>query len=67
MAGTFNVGDIVTLKSGGPKMTVTGTDKDVFGNKIIVWTTWFAGSKSESSSFPEEALVIAPPTEPKPK
>ena len=68
MASKFNVGDIVTLKSGGPKMTVTGTDKDVFSSKTIVWTTWFAGSKSEElSSFPEEALVIAPATEPKPK
>jgi uncharacterized protein YodC (DUF2158 family) len=46
----FKVGDIVVLKSGGPKMTVS----EVHIDRIA--TTWFAGSKKESSNFPPEPL-----------
>jgi uncharacterized protein YodC (DUF2158 family) len=56
MAEKFNVGDIVQLKSGGPKMTVTdsvGTSDD------YLRTSWFAGSKHESGMFPVAALVSA--------
>jgi uncharacterized protein YodC (DUF2158 family) len=65
MTNTFNVGDIVTLKSGGPKMTVT-KDENVLGERLV-WTTWFAGSKNEIARFPAEALVIAPAVEQKSK
>lgn len=52
MANQFNIGDIVQLKSGGPKMTVTRVqDKHVS-------TAWFAGSKKEDGVFPLEAIVI---------
>ena len=52
--GQFNVGDIVQLKSGGPKMTVT-TVPTMRGE--FVHTAWFAGAKRESGAFPAEALV----------
>lgn len=53
MPDQFNIGDIVQLKSGGPKMTVTRVkDKHVE-------TAWFAGSKKESGMFPLEAISIA--------
>jgi len=67
MATGYKIGDIVQLKSGGPKMTVTGesgsddvlSDIEEFStvNKHIVYTSWFAGSKKESSQFPAEALI----------
>ena len=54
MATTFKIGDIVQLKSGGPKMTVTLIPSS---DKNVVHTSWFAGSKKESGAFPVEALI----------
>jgi uncharacterized protein YodC (DUF2158 family) len=48
----FKIGDIVELKSGGPKMTVTGattSDKEI-GCK------WFAGGKLNYEFFPPDSL-----------
>ena len=44
---TFNVGDVVRLKSGGPMMTITGT---LYGNYVC---TWFVES---SANLPAESL-----------
>lgn len=52
MADKFKIGDIVQLKSGGPKMTVT----DVFENQVRI--AWFAGSKNEKAAFPFDAVAI---------
>jgi uncharacterized protein YodC (DUF2158 family) len=53
----FKVGEIVQLKSGGPKMTVTdipaGSYKDYYS------TSWFAGAKLEHGHFPEDSLMPA--------
>ncbi len=52
MSDKFKVGDVVQLKSGGPKMTVT---------KVVekfVHTSWFAGSKNENAAFPLDAVSI---------
>ena len=46
----FKKGDIVQLKSGGPKMTVE--DVDSYG----VTVKWFAVSKMESDKVDAEAL-----------
>ncbi|NWJ65335.1 DUF2158 domain-containing protein [Vibrio parahaemolyticus] len=48
----FEVGDVVTLKSGSPEMTVVGLD---FGGNLIC--NWF-DSKQElkSGSFPSASL-----------
>lgn len=43
-------GDIVALRSGGPRMTVVQVLKDQ------VECTWFAGGQSLKQSFPPSAL-----------
>ena len=53
MATAFQIGDIVQLKSGGPKMTVTS----ISARKDSVGTVWFAGSKKEVGGFPVETLI----------
>lgn len=54
----FKVGDIVELKSGGPKMTVTATPSG--GSRTPLYKcSWFAGAKSEESWFPPDALMPA--------
>lgn len=50
----FNAGDIVQLKSGGPKMTVTEIKAGG------VWCVWFAGSKREREYFTTESLIPVP-------
>jgi len=51
MPEKFTVGDVVQLKSGGPKMTVTNVlEKSVH-------TSWFAGSKNEKAIFPFDAVA----------
>ena len=52
----FKLGDIVQLKSGGPKMTVVGLPGEL-GNSGRFATSWFAGSKNEHGRFPIEALM----------
>jgi uncharacterized protein YodC (DUF2158 family) len=45
MADAFNAGDVVFLKSGGPKMTVTGIE----GN--YAYCEWFDGLKPVRDKF----------------
>jgi len=52
MASKFKIGDIVQLKSGGPKMTVTAV------MDTLVHAAWFAGSKKEQGSFPFDSIVL---------
>jgi len=52
MAAQFKVGDVVELKSGGPKMTVREVDEDGMVN-----ASWFAGSKHEDGWFPVDTLA----------
>jgi uncharacterized protein YodC (DUF2158 family) len=54
MSHVFNVGDTVQLKSGGPRMTVTGIG-DHHG-VMSVWCDWFIASKKETDVFPIDAL-----------
>jgi uncharacterized protein YodC (DUF2158 family) len=49
----FKVGDIVQLKSGGPKMTVQDADQEGTG----IWCQWFAGSKLERGHFPKDSVI----------
>ena len=53
MTVQFNNGDIVQLKSGGPKMTVHSVEPS------RITCQWFAGSKLERGSFPAESLEPA--------
>lgn len=52
----FKPGDIVQLRSGGPKMTV---EKDITGvrqEKGSCYCKWFAGAKLERGHFCDEEL-----------
>ncbi len=51
----FQIGDIVQLKSGGPRMTVKDTSK--FTTDADVYCQWFAGSKLESGHFHPSTIV----------
>jgi len=54
----FSVGDLVSIKSGGPVMTVRivmGGENDYFECQ------WFAGKKLESGRFPGASLLAFTP------
>jgi uncharacterized protein YodC (DUF2158 family) len=59
MAETFNAGDIVKLKSGGPRMTVENLGRDSRSGASRVTCTWFEGGDVKSHVFPAEALERA--------
>jgi len=50
---TFQAGDIVKLKSGGPEMTVQSTASE---SAPHLYCQWFAGKKLESGRFPTNSL-----------
>jgi len=67
----FKIGDVVMLKSGGPKMTVNHVIGDENGNKMIdsalmvqgfkkgdVNCEWFDGGESKKMSFKKETVEI---------
>ena len=56
----FNKGDIVVLKSGGPKMTVDGYawHGNYESNEAVV-CFWFDGSKKKEAIFNQETLKPA--------
>jgi len=54
----FKTGDLVHLKSGGPRMTVIAVDKE----NDIVNCQWFVGNMLNQDRFPKEALVNHPRT-----
>jgi uncharacterized protein YodC (DUF2158 family) len=51
----FKPGDVVVLKSGGPKMTVAQAGYDNY-NRPTVWCDWFEGHKKVSATFPPTSL-----------
>lgn len=40
MSGEIKIGDVIRLKSGGPRMTVSEVDEDS-GGTMSVWCEWF--------------------------
>lgn len=57
MANSFNVGDVVCLKSGGPAMTVTKVGQSE--GETFIWVKWFNGTKMQSDTFPANAVEPA--------
>jgi uncharacterized protein YodC (DUF2158 family) len=58
MTNNFKSGDVVQLKSGGPKMTVTMAKNDSTKNPTV-WCTWFEGKLHKNGNFPPAALKYA--------
>ena len=50
----LKVGDVVKLKSGGPKMTIANTKSNPAG----ILCTWFDEAEVKSSRFPAKALEL---------
>ena len=48
----FDIGDVVTLKSGGPPMTIE-VDKE--GDEYVC--VWFEGSETKRGAFPSSTLM----------
>ena len=59
MMGDLQKGDVVWLKSGGPKMTVAEEPVDMRGWKCL----WFLGDKQIEGFFPLESLTTTNPDE----
>jgi uncharacterized protein YodC (DUF2158 family) len=57
MADNLKAGNVVKLRSGGPKMTVTAVGEH-FGT-ATAWCTWFDGTKKVDGTFPPETLEMA--------
>lgn len=58
---SVSVGDIVVLKSGGPKMTVTSVNNLIGG--VSITCKWFSSNLDlVEGSFPDDALTQADPT-----
>jgi uncharacterized protein YodC (DUF2158 family) len=51
----FHEGDVVELKSGGPKMTVN----QVLLGDTGVWAIWFDGAKHQRAFFNDHAVELA--------
>ncbi|MGD0669325.1 MAG: DUF2158 domain-containing protein [Bryobacteraceae bacterium] len=58
MADEFRVGNVVQLKSGGPKMTITYVG-DQYGTPVVS-CSWFDGTTEKTGRFPPGALKITP-------
>jgi uncharacterized protein YodC (DUF2158 family) len=56
MAEEFKIGDVVQLKSGGPKMTVTSVGVEHYSEKPVVSCVWFVETKESRGNFPPDAL-----------
>ena len=50
----FQKGDIVVLKSGGPRMTVDSPAN--LGGHLAAYCTWFSGNKYNRERFDEKSL-----------
>lgn len=52
----LKIGDVVTLKSGGPSMTIENIGVYMYETKALC--TWFDGNKKISDTFKLEALAL---------
>jgi uncharacterized protein YodC (DUF2158 family) len=54
----FNIGDVVKLKSGSPKMTIDDIGKYNYDDKDKAKCIWFDGSKRFEDIFAFETLEL---------
>lgn len=63
MSEDIKVGDVVRLKSGGPRMTVSTVDKQLYEDRLSAWCDWFVQDKApwkkENGVFPLTSLEPA--------
>jgi uncharacterized protein YodC (DUF2158 family) len=59
----FYTGQTVKLKSGGPVMTVMGTNVSFLGPSNMYVCQWFSGKSYKQAEFPGPNLKLAPPEE----
>ncbi len=57
MTEQFKAGDMVQLKSGGPRMTIREIEDWDGGPRA--WCQWFQGTDSKEGVFPLTSLTIA--------
>ena len=60
---SFQVGEVVQLRSGGPKMTVSNVGEKKFphgGMVPFVSCTWFKGKDLVKDTFKPELLIKVP-------
>jgi len=54
---SFQIGDVVQLKSGGPDITIVSINEDIYENgKLSIQCKWFENGKAFTESFPPAAL-----------
>ncbi len=53
---TWQIGNLVRLKSGGPTMTVANVGVGIAGDEVAC--TWFDGKKRLEDTFPPDALEL---------
>jgi uncharacterized protein YodC (DUF2158 family) len=54
MADEIKAGDVVRLKSGGPKMTVQKVEP--WDGATRAWCEWFINDRNQSGGFPLSSL-----------
>ena len=54
----LKIGDVVKLRSGGPRMTITGEATEYANGQTMVECTWFDGSKKVTDVFPPQVLEV---------
>lgn len=66
MSDEIAVGDVVRLKSGGPKMTVVTISKTQLDSELSVWCEWFdEKNKAQKNTFHLVAVEkVDPQSEP---
>jgi uncharacterized protein YodC (DUF2158 family) len=63
MAHDFKKGDLVRLKSGGPRMTVAGLGEGAIDGQRLVSCTWFdQRNNPHSQAFDPDVLEITGPS-----
>lgn len=51
MAEEFKKGDVVVLKSGGPRMTVANVGASALDGEQTIWCIWFEKTKKYEDTF----------------